>query len=423
MKILGALVVLMLMHSFYDLVDAQGSWQILNRNAGIACMHAAATHYNTLIMLDRTNTGPSQIRLAGGKCRNQPLERILKNDCWAHSVMMNPVSGAVRPLTVQTDTWCSSGQFFDNGMMVQTGGDFEGLRKIRTLKPCPPEGNCDWMELAEPLAKGRWYASNQLLQTGTRQIIVGGRNEPTYEFYPKRRAGEGAYYLSVLDGCCDNLYPFVFLLPNKLLFIFANKDSVSLNWETGKVVRKFPTIPGNPRNYPSAGSAVMLPVSYTTGFTRGEIMVCGGAANGASRTNNVGAACSNNCGRIVATAAAGGWAMENMPIRRCMGDMINMPNGEVLIINGAMNGFQGWGKASNAVLNPVNYNPNAAAGRRFAMWAKTGIPRVYHSTASLLADGRVIVAGSNTHQFYTYTGAFPTELRVEAFSPPYLGAK
>jgi len=47
---------------------------------------------------------------------------------------------------------------------------------------------------------------------------------------------------------------------------------------------------------------------------------------------------------------------------------------------------------------------------------------MYHSTANLLADGRILVAGSNTHQFYTFTGVFPTELRVECFSPPYLGA-
>ena len=132
---------------------------------------------------------------------------------------------------------------------------------------------------------------------------------------------------------------------------------------------------------------------------------------------------SKSCGRIVATAGNAGWAMEDMPYGRTMGDMINLPNGEVLVINGAGRGYQGWGLASDPVFNPVKYDPAAAAGGRWEVWAKTDVPRLYHSTASLLTDGRIIVAGSNTHQFYTFEGGFPTELRVEAFSPPYLDAK
>lgn len=31
-----------------------------------------------------------------------------------------------------------------------------------------------------------------------------------------------------------------------------------------------------------------------------------------------------------------------------------------------------------------------------------------------------MLAGSNSHQFYTFTGDYPTELRIDAFSPPYL---
>jgi hypothetical protein len=404
-------------------VAGQGSWQLLVKNAGVSSMHCALSHYDTAIILDRTNIGPSQIRLAGGRCRDQPLERMLKHDCTAHSIMFTPGPNKVRPLFIYTDTWCSSGQFMADGTLVQTGGDFEGNKKIRTLAPCPSAGNCDWVETNVPLARGRWYSSNQVLPGGTRQIVVGGRVEPTYEFVPKRRAGEGAFPLAVLQGCCDNLYPYVYLLPNGDLYVFTNRDSVTFNYNSGRVTRKFPTIPGNPRNYPSAGSAAMLPLTWQTGFGKVEILICGGAAAGASRTNNVGAPASASCGRMVVTAGKANWAMENMPIRRNMGEMINMPTGEILIINGAQNGFQGWGKAGNPVLNPVKYNPGAAAGKRFQVLAKTNIPRLYHSTANLLTDGRILVAGSNTHQFYTFTGAFPTELRIEAFSPPYRGAK
>lgn len=402
-------------------VLGQGGWQTIQKNAGIASMHSAVTHFDQVILLDRTNVGPSKIKLPGGKCRIQPLERISKTDCYAHSVMLNPNNGAVRPLFIFTDTWCSSGQFFSNGQMVQTGGDFEGNKKIRTLDPCGAGGNCDWVETNNALSKGRWYSTNHILPGGNRQIIVGGRNEPTYEFVPKRSAGEGVFALAVLKTCCDNLYPFVFLLPNGDLFVFASRNGVVLNIASGKVVKNLPTIPGNPRNYPSGGSAAMLPLKSP--YTAAEILICGGAAAGAAKSGNTGAAASASCGRINPTAGNPSWAMEDMPLRRVMGDMINLPTGEVLVINGAMNGFQGWGKAGNPSFNPVKYDGDAGAGKRFQVLAKTGIARLYHSTANLLSDGRVMVAGSNTHQFYTFGGAFPTELRVEALSPPYLGAK
>lgn len=48
-------------------VQAQdlGSWELLLNNSGIASMHTALTHYNTFVLLDRTNIGASQIALAG----------------------------------------------------------------------------------------------------------------------------------------------------------------------------------------------------------------------------------------------------------------------------------------------------------------------------------------------------------------------
>lgn len=107
-----------------------GKWSLLVQNAGIASMHTAVTRFDTVILLDRTNIGASRINFTNGFCRDNPDERVLKHDCTAHSVMFDPASNTVRPLTILTDTWCSSGQFLTNGSMVQTGGDFEGLFKV-----------------------------------------------------------------------------------------------------------------------------------------------------------------------------------------------------------------------------------------------------------------------------------------------------
>lgn len=403
---------------------AQGSWDVIVENAGIASMHTAITHYDEAILLDRTNIGPSQISLPNGDCRQNAEDRALNPDCTAHSVMLDPYTNAVRALKVQTDTWCSSGQFFADGTMVQTGGDYDGLYKIRRLTPCQAAGTCDWVEdNSVALTDPRWYASNQLLPDGQSQIVIGGRNAFTYEFVPKRTANEGAFELQLLKDTLtnqgDNMYPFVHLLPDGNLYIFANRDSIVLDYNTNKVVKTFPTIPGEPRCYPSAGSSVMLPLENANGFSTVEVLVCGGAKAGAFSDENGNTwEASRTCGRMDVTAANPEWTMENMPMRRTMGDMVILPTGDVVIINGATRGSQGWGQATDAVLTPVKYatyNANA----RWQTLAASAIPRVYHSTANLLADARILVAGSNTHQYYTFTGEFPTELRVEAYSPAY----
>ncbi|CAK9225663.1 unnamed protein product [Sphagnum troendelagicum] len=410
----------------FRLVLAQGSWEVLVQNAGISSMHTAVTHFGNVVLLDRTNIGPSQLPLNGGRCRANPADRVSQQDCTAHSAVFTPGSNSIRPLFIFTDTWCSSGQFIGDGTLVQTGGDSDGFSKIRAFAPCGDDGECDWVESTDTqLQNGRWYATNQLLADG-RQIVVGGRNVFTLEYVPAN--GQGAINLPLLtqtdDGVqYDNLYPYLHLLPNNQLFIFANRDSILYDWQTDTVVRSLPTIPGEPRNYPAAGSSVMLPLTSESGWTNPEILVCGGAPYGAYLNPAGELPASQTCGRIAPLAgAAVDWAMETMPMRRNMGDMVLLPTRDVLIVNGAGSGAQGWGNAQNPVQTPVLYHPQAAAGTRFQSLTASDIPRVYHSTANLLPDARILVAGSNTHEFYTLTGDLPTELRIEAFSPPYLAA-
>ena len=86
----------------------------------------------------------------------------------------------------------------------------------------------------------------------------------------------------------------------------------------------------------------MLPLYQANGFRFVEVLVCGGAQAGAfSATNGVTWPASQTCGRIDVTAApAPVWAMETMPVARTMGDMVIMPTGDVVFINGAAKGFR-----------------------------------------------------------------------------------
>lgn len=81
-----------------------------------------------------------------------------------------------------------------------------------------------------------------------------------------------------------------------------------------------------------------------------------------------------------------------------MASFILLPNGLIFCVNGANMGTAGYGNntwaigqsfADQPVLTPLLFNPEAPAGQQ---WSSNGlsastIPRMYHSSATLLPDG------------------------------------
>ncbi|KAL6146716.1 hypothetical protein ACLB2K_057394 [Fragaria x ananassa] len=404
----------------------QGQWRLLQSSIGISAMHMQLLHNNKVIMFDRTDFGASNISLPGGKCREDPNDTALQRDCTAHSVLYDIGQNTFRPLTIQTDPWCSSGAVLPDGTLLQTGGYNDGDRSLRTFSPCNDE-KCDWNEEPNYLLTRRWYASNQILPDG-RIIIVGGRRQYNYEFYP-RGSSSSTIWLEHLRQTRDqrienNLYPFLHLLPDGNLFIFANTKAILFDYKRNAVVKELPEIPGqDPRNYPSTGSSVLLPLDENQPFLQAEIVVCGGAPRGSFvlAENGTFQKTLGTCGRINMNHANPNWVMEDMPVPRAMGDMLILPNGDVLILNGVGLGTAGWELGRNPVTTPVIYRPSELPGRRFRVMAESNRPRLYHSSAVLVTDGRVLVGGSNPHVGYNFTGVdYPTDLSLEAFSPPYL---
>lgn len=136
---------------------------------------------------------------------------------------------------------------------------------------------------------------------------------------------------------------------------------------------------------------------------------------------------------------------------RSMGNFIILPNGKLFYVNGAGSGVAGYGKdawaigesyADHPVLTPAMYDPSAPAGNRWSRdgFSSSNIPRMYHSSAVLLPDGRsllvsfqkrmllncgltgaVLVTGSNPNADYNVGAGvtYPTEYRVEKFYPSY----
>ncbi|KAM5567103.1 aldehyde oxidase GLOX-like [Rosa sericea] len=413
-----------------------GQWILLHKSIGVSAMHMQLLKNNKVILFDRTDMGPSNATYPPGavQCRNYTVRNRTVTDCTPHSLLYDVASDTFRPLVVKSDTWCSSGAVDPNGTLVQTGGYGTGIQAIRTFTPCDDD-TCQWVELGVKLLAQRWYATNQILPDG-RVIVVGGRRAFNYEFYPKAYDKSSKLYkMRFLWVTTDfyeenNLYPFLHLLPDGNLFIFANNRSILFDYNNNTVVKEFPAMPGGvKRSYPATGSSVMLPLKMNgvlngSGQPEVEILICGGSYGGAyykSNREKVYIGASASCGRIKLSDPNPKWVMEEMPLPRVMGDMLLLPNGDVLILNGAANGTAGWEDAINPVLHPVlykTYEPDPR--RRFVVLNPTTIPRMYHSSCLLLPDGRILVGGSNPHQMYNFRRAFPTELSLEAYLPPYL---
>ncbi|KAA8537553.1 hypothetical protein F0562_027161 [Nyssa sinensis] len=378
-----------------------GRWELLKPNIGISAMHMQLLNNDRVVIFDRTDFGHSNISLPNNRCRVDPNDTALATDCSAHSVEYDVATNSIRPLMVLTDVWCSSGALMPDGRLIQTGGFNDGDHAVRVYRPCT---GCDWEEVKFGLKNRRWYATNQILPDG-RQIIIGGRRQFNYEFYPKTGSTTEAYHLPFLVETTDpkienNLYPFVFLNVDGNLFIFANNRAILFNYLKNVVVKTYPQMPGgDPRSYPSTGSSVLLPLKNLQGpAIEAEVLVCGGAPKGsytsAMNGNFVGAL--NTCGRIKIADPSPKWVMETMPLARVMGDMLLLPNGNVLIINGASAGTAGWEFGRNPVLKPIIYRPNNPVGSRFEVQNPSTIPRTLKAN---LVTITMVAPSFNTHSF------------------------
>ncbi|CAN0900111.1 Aldehyde oxidase GLOX1 [Linum grandiflorum] len=406
-----------------------GEWELFSKNSGVSAMHSILLpKVEKVLMYDSTIWRISNITLPNGVCRVLD-EKTGDKDCYAHSVWFDSHVDNIVPLELKTDTWCSSGGLTFEGQFLSTGGFQGGANTVRYLDTCK---DCTWREYPTALAAPRWYSTQAQLADG-RFIVVGGRDAQSFEYIPPEgKQNDKPFFFDFLKQTLDpeenNLYPFVFLSTDSNVFIFANNRSVLLNPNTNTVVKEFPVLPGGHRNYPASGMSVILPINLANPYTSpdavpAEVMVCGGSAH----IDSYGKASLGtfyetleDCGRIKITDPNPVWERDLMPTPRIMGDMMLLPSGEVLIVNGAMRGASGWGFARDPNFTPVMYTPGAKFGTRFRELKPSTIPRMYHSSTVVLPDGRVMISGSNTNNGYIYDAMYPTELRVEKFSPPYL---
>ncbi len=89
-----------------------------------------------------------------------------------------------------------------------------------------------------------------------------------------------------------------------------------------------------------------------------------------------------------------------------------LPDRTVLVNGGAMMEES----AADAAFDAEIYHPDPGGGAGAGRWRRDSrVPRLYHSVALLMPDGKVVTAGSNPQRK-------TEELRIEVYWPPYLFA-
>lgn len=361
---------------------------------------------------------------------------------------------------------CSFKCFTANGTWVNVGGnqaittggaaapdqvgasgpyhDPDGAKSVRILTPCD-DGNCDWTLVAD-MSTRRWYPSLETLDDGSILIIGGcqwggfvnnaGQTNPTYEFYPPRGDGKPIVSTILQNTLPANLYPLTFLLPSRKLLVQSNWQTTILDLDQGNE-RRIDDIPDAVRTYPASGGTVMLPLTPQNNWTA-TVMFCGGSniKDNQWQTNWDIAQypASSSCVQISPDISNSYKSVDPLPEARTMGNLILLPTGQVLCLNGAATGVAGYGTdswaigmsyADQPIFEPVMYSPGAPSG---SQWSRDGlspssIPRMYHSTATILPDGSVFVTGSNPNADFNNSVKYPTEYRVEKFYPSYFNER
>ncbi|KAA1477815.1 DUF1929-domain-containing protein [Dentipellis sp. KUC8613] len=354
--------------------------------------------------------------------------------------------------------------------------DYDGTKALRIIDPCTGDvskGECTWYDSPNGLqmAKNRWYPAAEPLADGSVVIIggftsggyinrntpvidplyEGGAAEPTFEFYPSR-GGEPQVMQFMGQTVGLNAYAHTYLLASGRMLVQANVSTIIWDYN-GNNETPLPDMPHNVvRVYPASGAVAMLPLTPANNYSQ-TVLFCGGTDMPDEAWGNYSNPvidtfyypASPDCQRLTPEPADGSQPAyeqdDDMSIGRTMGQFIALPDGTMLVLNGGANGTAGYATntgttlsysdmpygmslAAAPVTQPAIYNPNAPKGSR---WSSTGlgtsnIPRLYHSSAILLPDGSVFVAGSNPNVDVNLTTYFPTTYKAEIFYPPYFNA-
>lgn len=311
----------------------------------------------------------------GGPVREKPYTYI-----W------DPATDTFTEKRAPSELFCAGHSFLPDGRLLVTGGHIEsamGLPNTNVFDPITGK----W-EVLPVMAQGRWYPTNTTLPNGDVLTVAGTDEMGENVLIPE--VWDGTEWRALTKAALGlPYYPRMFVAPDGLVF-YAGEEQQSLyldvkgkgQWTFGPM-RKF-----GGRDY---GSAVM--------YEPGKILYVGG---GDPPTNTAEIIDLNE------TEPAWNYTGSMESARRQINATL-LPTGDVLVTGGTSG--NGFNDLVGAVRTAELWNP---ATGTWTTLAGSTVARIYHSTAMLLPDGRVLYTGSGDG------GGSPNEPNYELYSPPYL---
>jgi hypothetical protein len=372
-----------------------GSWQVLSYTAPMLPIHAALLHTGKVLLFAGSGNDPTNV----GTTNDSAVWNV---NAGTFSKPITPVDSSGTPL----DLFCAGQSFRPDGTLLVAGGTlqydpFEGLATALLLDP----GTEQWVTIPS-MNTGRWYPTTVTLASGRVLAVAGLTVNGWLNFQPE---------LSPVDPSSGigwdifpptvspvPMYAHLFLLSDGRLFFSGG----CMGGNNG-VTPRFLTIPSNSTQAITETPVPGLPVADASDQAASvllppaqnqRVMMMGGS-NGMP-VNRVGIT-SNLMAANPTYAAA-----PPLTYARMHHSAVLLPDRTVLVCNGS-----GMPEDTSTSMLPAEiYNP---AANTWTVVERQSVPRVYHSVALLLPDGRVLTAGGNPQR-----GS--DELRLEIYSPSYM---
>jgi Domain of unknown function (DUF1929)/Divergent InlB B-repeat domain len=312
-------------------------------------------------------------------------------------VLWDPTTGTFGGATEPADLFCSGHTLLPDGRILVAGGhsgvDTKGIVSAQLY-----DGNTNTWQAAPNMRNGRWYPTNLTLATGEVLTISGGDTSGALNTLPEVWSpggvnGEGTWRALTSGEASVPYFPMMFVAPNGTAYMAGpNQATGYLNttgtgsWTAG------PNRINGGRDY---GSAVM--------YDAGKILAVGGGSPTATAE-----VIDLNAGGAAAWRSVG-----SMRVARRQMNATLLADGAVLATGGSnASGFNNM-PTDARVLGAERWNPST---ERWDTLARQTHYRLYHSTALLLPDGRVLSVGSGQPAATGLTDDYTGEL----YSPPYL---